>query len=52
MQPDAHAGPILEGVIRSGARLRFHTPNALHIRGITGLTAQLMRKAGFATMRR
>jgi radical SAM superfamily enzyme YgiQ (UPF0313 family) len=51
MQPDAHAGPILEGLIRSGARLRFHTPNALHIRGIDRPMARLLARAGFHTLR-
>ena len=32
---DRHAIPILEGILRSGIKVRFHTPNAVHIRGIT-----------------
>ena len=48
---EGHSIPILEEIINANLKVRFHTPNALHIRGITGLTAQLMRKAGFATMR-
>jgi radical SAM superfamily enzyme YgiQ (UPF0313 family) len=31
--------------------LRFHTPNAVHIRGITAKTASLLFKAGFKTLR-
>lgn len=46
-----HALPILEGILKSGMKLRFHTPNAVHIRGITPETAQLMAGAGFATLR-
>ena len=46
-----HAIPLLEGICRTGLQLRFHTPNALHIRGITPTTARLMYKAGFTTLR-
>ncbi|MEZ4525572.1 MAG: hypothetical protein R2941_06590 [Desulfobacterales bacterium] len=31
--------------------MRFHTPNAVHIREITPLTANLMFRAGFHTLR-
>lgn len=48
---DSHAVPILEAVVRSGLGLRFHTPNAVHVRGITGETASLMYRAGFKTLR-
>jgi radical SAM superfamily enzyme YgiQ (UPF0313 family) len=43
--------PILEGVIDAGLKVRFHTPNALHIREITGPLARLMFRAGFHTIR-
>jgi radical SAM superfamily enzyme YgiQ (UPF0313 family) len=49
--PEGHALPVLEAVVRSGLGVRFHTPNALHIRGITAETAHLMRRAGFTTLR-
>ncbi len=48
---DNHAVPILEGIIGTGIKLRFHTPNAIHIREITKQTADLMFKAGFQTVR-
>ena len=48
---ERHALPILEEICRSSLDLRFHTPNALHIRGITATTARLMHKAGFTTLR-
>ena len=48
---ESHAGPILEGLIRSGAQLRFHTPNALHIRGLSPSIADLLARAGFYTVR-
>ncbi|RJQ52350.1 MAG: radical SAM protein [Desulfobacteraceae bacterium] len=50
-EAEAHAVPILEGILNSGMRLRFHTPNALHIRGITPEIAGLMFGAGFSTLR-
>jgi len=49
--PDGHALPVLEAVVRSGLGVRFHTPNALHIRGITAETARLLFQAGFTTLR-
>jgi radical SAM superfamily enzyme YgiQ (UPF0313 family) len=49
--PQNHALPVLEAIVRSGLRVRFHTPNALHLRGITPETARLMFAAGFTTLR-
>jgi radical SAM superfamily enzyme YgiQ (UPF0313 family) len=46
-----HAIPILEGILRTGMKVRFHTPNAVHIRGIDAQTARLMFEAGFTTLR-
>jgi len=48
---EKHAVPILEAVVNSGLNIRFHTPNAVHIRGISEKTAQLMFRAGFKTLR-
>ncbi|MCP4694816.1 MAG: radical SAM protein, partial [Desulfobacterales bacterium] len=48
---EAHAIPIFEEIIRTGLKVRFHTPNAIHIRGVSGKTAALMRRAGFQTVR-
>ena len=48
---ERHAVPILEEICRSGLDIRFHTPNALHIRQINAATARLMYKAGFKTLR-
>ncbi|CAB5079214.1 Radical SAM domain protein [Olavius algarvensis associated proteobacterium Delta 3] len=48
---ERHAAPILEGIIQTGMKIRFHTPNALHIRGITKETANLLFRAGFKTLR-
>lgn len=51
VDPESHAVPLLERILREAPPVRFHTPNALHIRGITPRTAGLMRRAGFTTLR-
>ena len=43
--------PLLDGVIDAHIGVRFHTPNALHIREMTLPLARLMRQAGFHTIR-
>ncbi len=48
---DRHAIPILEGILRTGMKVRFHTPNAVHIRGVDAQTARLMFQTGFTTLR-
>ena len=51
MDAPNHAVPMLEEIIATGLPLRFHTPNALHIRNISEQTAVLMFRAGFTTLR-
>jgi radical SAM superfamily enzyme YgiQ (UPF0313 family) len=46
-----HADLIFNGVIQAGLDIRFHTPNAVHIREITPKTARLMFNAGVKTLR-
>ncbi|MBI4767420.1 MAG: B12-binding domain-containing radical SAM protein [Deltaproteobacteria bacterium] len=46
-----HLGPVLEALLRQNRPLRFHTPNALHVREINLERAQLLYKAGFKTLR-
>jgi radical SAM superfamily enzyme YgiQ (UPF0313 family) len=46
-----HAIPMMEEIIRAGLKVRFHTPNALHIREISKEVASLMFQAGFKTLR-
>ena len=46
-----HAVPLLEALAGQGADLRFHTPNALHVKEVSGKIARLLRKAGFRTIR-
>ncbi|MBI9084649.1 MAG: B12-binding domain-containing radical SAM protein [Desulfobacterales bacterium] len=48
---DRHVVPMLEQIVAAGLPVRFHTPNALHIRRITAEVARLMFAAGFATLR-
>ncbi len=51
LDAETHAIPLLEKIIGSEMDVFFHTPNALHIRAITGKTADLMFRAGFRTIR-
>ncbi len=51
LNADRHISVILEGILRLGLNLRFHTPNAVHIRFISGELAILMKCAGFKTIR-
>lgn len=51
IDPESHAVPILETIIDHRLDIRFHTPNALHIRGITEKTAKLLHRSGFKTIR-
>jgi radical SAM superfamily enzyme YgiQ (UPF0313 family) len=46
-----HALILFEAIIRKDLRVRFHTPNALHIREIDQKTANLMYRSGFETIR-
>lgn len=46
-----HAKPMLAQIAALGYNLRFHTPNALHVREITDESAALMYAAGFKTLR-
>jgi len=48
---EKHIIPLLEAVVSADIDVRFHTPNALHIREITRPLAKLMYKAGFYTIR-
>jgi radical SAM superfamily enzyme YgiQ (UPF0313 family) len=50
-EAEIHIAPFLEHVIRRGLQVRFHTPNALHVREISAEIAELLRRAGFHTIR-
>ena len=51
IEADTHALPLLEALVQQASGLRFHTPNALHIRQINREVAALMYRAGFETVR-
>jgi radical SAM superfamily enzyme YgiQ (UPF0313 family) len=46
-----HLGSVLETLLQQNLSLRFHTPNALHVREITLDRAHLLYRAGFKTLR-
>ncbi len=46
-----HIVPILEGIMEAGLHVRFHTPNALHVREVTPEIARLMHASGFESIR-
>lgn len=51
MHKKTHFLPLLEGIVRRGWRIRLHTPNAIHVRQVDEETADLMKRAGFRTIR-
>lgn len=48
---ESHLAIILEKILSYNLKLNFHTPNAIHARFITQEVAQLLKKAGFKTIR-
>ena len=51
LDAEIHAIPLLTALAEAGLPVRFHTPNALHVRAVTEPVARLMHRAGFATLR-
>ena len=51
IDPESHALPIFESIIRSDLNVRLHTPNGMHIREINDKVARLMHRAGMTTLR-
>jgi len=49
--PEHHIKPLLKKIIERGFFIRLHAPNGLHARFIDDDLAQLMREAGFTTVR-
>ncbi|MBD3266641.1 radical SAM protein [bacterium] len=47
----SHFLPMMEEIVRGQLPVRFHTPNAVHVRELDARTAQVMKKAGFQTIR-
>jgi radical SAM superfamily enzyme YgiQ (UPF0313 family) len=48
---DSHAAVFLEEIAQRNLDIRFHTPNALHVREIRPEIAGLLFRAGFRTIR-
>ncbi|OGP64229.1 MAG: hypothetical protein A2170_10780, partial [Deltaproteobacteria bacterium RBG_13_53_10] len=46
---EKHLGVLLEGLVKQNLGLRFHTPNALHVKELSLEAAQLLWRAGFKT---
>ena len=51
VESDSHIIPLLEALAERNMDIRFHTPNALHVREISLEVASLMNAAGFHTIR-
>jgi len=51
LEPHAHMSILLENLIGLDLNLRFHTPNALHVREISPDMARLLFLSGFRTIR-
>jgi hypothetical protein len=51
LDADSTLRPVLERLCREGPAVRFHTPNALHIRALTPEWCALLKESGFTTLR-
>ena len=51
VESDTHMGIVMEDLIRLNLNLRFHTPNALHVREVSADVANLLFLSGFRTIR-
>jgi radical SAM superfamily enzyme YgiQ (UPF0313 family) len=51
LEADKHVAILLENLIRMDLKVKFHTPNALHVREITPYIAKLLYLSGFRTIR-
>jgi radical SAM superfamily enzyme YgiQ (UPF0313 family) len=51
MDATSHALPLFEAITKLQLPIHLHTPNAIHIRAITSQAADLMKAAGFQTLR-
>ena len=48
---NSHIIPLMEAVMGKDMAVRFHTPNALHVREISDVVAGLLKASGFRTIR-
>lgn len=51
ISPESHIIKILEKVRQKGLKVRFHTPNAIHVKEISHDIASLLYASGFKTIR-
>jgi radical SAM superfamily enzyme YgiQ (UPF0313 family) len=51
LRPERSIIPLLERVGREGLKVRFHTPNAVHVSQLTPELCRLLRQSGFQTLR-
>jgi pyruvate-formate lyase-activating enzyme len=51
VEAEKHFIPMARELLRRGVRCRFHTPNGIHARELSGEIASLMYEAGFKTVR-
>ncbi|MBW1696132.1 MAG: radical SAM protein [Deltaproteobacteria bacterium] len=51
VEAEKYAIPLFENILKCGLSVRFHLPNAVHIRGITRKIARLMFQVGVRTLR-
>lgn len=50
-RPELHIVPLLQKVLQRQIHCSFHTPNGIHVRGMTERIAELMADVGFKTIR-
>jgi radical SAM superfamily enzyme YgiQ (UPF0313 family) len=50
-QSETFAIPLLERIVQNNVPVRFHTPNAIHIREISNTVAKLLFQANFKNLR-
>ncbi|MDY7035508.1 MAG: cobalamin-dependent protein [Thermodesulfobacteriota bacterium] len=51
IESNSHITVLLENLLKQNLNLRFHTPNALHVREITPDISRLLYLSGFRTIR-
>ena len=51
IESNSHITVLLENLVKQNLNLRFHTPNALHVREITPDISRLLYLSGFRTIR-
>ena len=46
-----HIVPLLRRIIETGLKVRFHTPNGVHVKELNPKLCEMMKAAGFTTLR-